>query len=171
MKLLYHFIFFCKQKNEKDPYFVTGLIDAEGCFMLQVTKNYKCLLDFSVQPVFVIGLHDKDLGLLYEIKSYFGVGNIKKGKGTAYYSVTKTKDLVDIIIPHFMKYSLITKKKADFILFSQAVGLVNKKEHLKEEGLHQIISIRASMNKGLSDELKCRFTGIIPVSRPEVVDP
>lgn len=33
----------------------------------------------------------------------------------------------------------------------------------------KIVSIKASMNKGLSDELKAAFPNIIPVERPKVV--
>jgi hypothetical protein len=71
--------------------------------------------------------------LLYEIKGYFGVGNIIKGKDMAYFAVTNKKDrrarsarrsspeegadLINVIIPHFMKYPLLTQKRADFELY------------------------------------------------------
>ncbi len=42
------------------------------------------------------------------------------------------------------------------------------KEHLASEGLTKIISIRASMNKGLSETLLTNFPDIIPVVRPLV---
>jgi len=45
---------------------------------------------------------------------------------------------------------------------------MNKKEHLTEEGLCKIVSIRAALNRGLSEELKIAFPGIIPVERPVV---
>ena len=66
---------------------------------------------------------------------------------------------------------LLTKKKSDFILFKQAVEIMNKKGHLSIEGLNQIISIKASMNLGLSDIINSKndFDKIIPVSRPLVV--
>jgi hypothetical protein len=38
--------------------------------------------------------------------------------------------------------------------------------HLTSEGLAKIVSIKASMNKGLSDKLKPYFTNITPVDRP-----
>jgi hypothetical protein len=41
-------------------------------------------------------------------------------------------------------------------------------EHLTIEGLHKIVSIRASMNKGLSDVLKTDFPDIQPVERPKL---
>jgi len=43
---------------------------------------------------------------------------------------------------------------------------MSQKEHLNLEGIIKIISIRASMNTGLSSELKVAFPNIIPVSRP-----
>jgi hypothetical protein len=44
-----------------------------------------------------------------------------------------------------------------------------RKEHLTPEGLRKIVSIRASVNKGLTDELKVAFPNTIPVPRPTVV--
>lgn len=37
-----------------------------------------------------------------------------------------------------------------------------------QEGLHQIISIKSSINRGLSDMLKAAFPEIIPIDRPVV---
>jgi hypothetical protein len=45
---------------------------------------------------------------------------------------------------------------------------MSSKEHLTSEGLTKIISIRASMNNGLSDLLKASFPNIKPVPRPKV---
>jgi hypothetical protein len=44
--------------------------------------------------------------------------------------------------------------------------LIQNKEHLTMEGLCKIVAIKASMNNGLSDELKAAFQGITPVQRP-----
>jgi hypothetical protein len=48
------------------------------------------------------------------------------------------------------------------------VDLLNKGEHLRLEGLHKIVSIRASINKGLTPELEAAFPDIVPVERPLV---
>jgi hypothetical protein len=45
--------------------------------------------------------------------------------------------------------------------------LILNKEHLTMEGLRKIVAIKASMNNGLSDELKAAFTNLPPVERPE----
>jgi hypothetical protein len=66
------------------------------------------------------------------------------------------------------KYPLITKKRADFILFKKVIDLMVKGEHLTKEGLEKIVCIKASRNKGLSEQLKTLFKSVIPVERPEV---
>ena len=45
---------------------------------------------------------------------------------------------------------------------------MNAKTHLTSEGLHKIINIKASLNLGISENLKLYFTNIIPVDRPLV---
>ena len=45
------------------------------------------------------------------------------------------------------------------------------KEHLTPEGLREIIAIKASMNLGLSEELKLAFPDVVPVVRPLVENP
>lgn len=82
--------------------------------------------------------------------------------------VQSVKDL-QVIIDHFENYPLITQKRADYELFKQAVELMEQKEHLTMEGLEKIVAIKASLNNGLSAELKAAFPEIIPVPRPSVV--
>jgi len=45
---------------------------------------------------------------------------------------------------------------------------MSKKAHLTEEGLKEIVNIKASMNLGLSDMLKTEFKEFIPVERPVI---
>lgn len=46
---------------------------------------------------------------------------------------------------------------------------MNEGAHLTTEGLTKIVSLKASMNNGLSDKLKTHFTNIIPMDRSAVV--
>jgi len=73
-----------------------------------------------------------------------------------------------VLISHFEKYPLITKKKADLLLFKQILDIMNNKKHLTIEGIQKIVAIKASLNLGLSDELKKAFPNIIPVTIPLV---
>jgi len=83
------------------------------------------------------------------------------------FQVTKLGDLL-FIIKHFKFYPLKTQKYADFLLFKKAFNIINNKKHLTIEGLHELISIRASLNKGLPERLKIAFPKIKPIIRPKV---
>ena len=48
--------------------------------------------------------------------------------------------------------------------------MIIRKQHLTQKGLTAIVYIRASLNLGLSDELKEAFPNTVPVNRPLVVD-
>jgi len=72
--------------------------------------------------------------------------NIKKEVYSVQFRVTKIKDLINVIIPNFDSYPLLTQKKADFILFKQVVLMMDRKEHLTIEGLQKIVAIRGSIN-------------------------
>jgi hypothetical protein len=64
---------------------------------------------------------------------------------------------------------LLTQKAADFILFKQVVDIMSKRNHFSIESLKQIINIKATMNLGLSDNLKTEFSQYIPVERPNIL--
>jgi len=155
------------------PWFITGFSDAEASFMVFVNKNSIVKLGFQIQACFQIGLHEKDRALLEMIQFYFkGVGNIsKQGKDLVQYRVTsQNPEGLEIIVEHFENYPLITQKKADFELLKQVIEIIKNKEHLTEKGLAKIVSIKASMNNGLSDELMIAFPNVNPTPRPFVVD-
>lgn len=148
----------------------SGLIDGEGSFSIVVDRNKTRKLGWRVQLKFQIGLHTKDLNLLYLLQQYLGdIGSIHlaRKREIVNYSIDSNEDLNKLII-HLEKYALLTQKAADFLLFKQAVKLLNNKAHLTVEGLYQIVNIKASMNLGLSNMLKSEFEGYTPVERPVI---
>jgi len=97
------------------------------------------------------------------------VGNITLGKELCQYRVTSIKDL-EIIINHFENYPLITQKWSDYQLFKLAFNIIKNKNHLTQDGLNELISIKSSMNLGLGNELKLAFPNIKPITRPKVTN-
>ena len=155
------------------PYWVTGFSDAEATFSLKVSKSSTTRSGWNVIPEFQIALHSRDLLLLRKIHSFFAIGIVKERSNRiqAYYSVQSARALADVIIPHFDRYPLLTQKKADYLMFKQAVNILLEGEARSSmEGMQKIISIKASMNLGLSDELKMIFPTVIPVPRPVITD-
>jgi len=84
------------------------------------------------------------------------------------FQVVKLSDLA-CIFEHFDNYPLKTQKHADYLLFKKAFDIISNKQHLTEVGLHKLISIRASINKGLPERLQTAFPNITPALRPEVI--
>jgi hypothetical protein len=89
---------------------VTGFTGAEGCFsiIIEITDPLK----WKVRSSFEINLHTEDADILYKIQSFFGVGSVYKrlSRKTSVFRVTNVKDLNTVIIPHYTKYPLISKK-------------------------------------------------------------
>ena len=98
-----------------------------------------------------------------------GIGNISKpnSNSTVEFRVNTLKDLVYVIIPHFDKYPLVSKKRLDFFFFKQIVLLMLNKEHNTLEGLKKVVACRAHINLGLTAELKEVFPDIISAKKIE----
>lgn len=150
-----------------NPWFLTGFSDGESSFYITMHKSNNVKTGWSVRAIFETHLHVKDIALLEKIQaSLGGVGSITTRDNQVSFKVYY-KDLA-VLIDHFDNYPLITKKRADFELFKRVLGLINRQEHLTPEGLIKIVSIKASMNKGLSEDLKTAFPNVTPVSKPFV---
>ena len=132
-----------------------------------MNKNEKYTNGYNVFPRFGIKLHIRDKALLESIKVYFeNIGSIVDYKDKAVQYKVGSIENLKIIINHFDKFPLITQKWSDFQLFKQGVELISSKEHLTENGIKKLIVIKASLNKGLSEDLKKYFLNIVPVLKP-----
>lgn len=119
--------------------------------------------------MFTIELNNRDILLLKRVWAFFGVGTFTERKnGKVVFYVQSFANLTEVIIPHFNKYPLLTNKRADFIIFTNIIKLLKDKEQATMVGLQKIINMRASMNKGLSDNLKIVFPNTKPIARPTI---
>lgn len=150
-----------------NPYWVTGFSDAESSFSIRISKDEKRYKSIRIAPIFFIELDKKESFLLKKIQDFFDAGTIinrvRKGKPSVIYSVQSIKTLKNIIIPHFNQYNLLTTKKDDFNFFSKVVDILVTKQHKTEQEINEILSLKASMKKGLSNTLMNMFPGVIKV--------
>ena len=135
-------------KNLIDPNWITGFVDGEGTFYVGINKHQEMTAGWQVLPEFRIVQHQKDIKLLYKLKKYFGCGTVRKNYGDRYeLRIRKLDHLKNVVIPFFEKYPLQTRKKYDFLSFRKVVLLMDKKEHLTEEGIKKIFSAIKKMNR------------------------
>jgi NADH:ubiquinone oxidoreductase subunit K len=155
------------------PLFVSGFTDAEGSFVVTILKKAGYKTGWAIQARFQIKLHETDRALLVLIQKFFGnIGNISpvNTRSSVEFRVNILGDLLNVIIPHFEKYNLITNKHSDFVIFKEIVLLMTKNLHKDFMGLQLILNNRASLNWGLTDSLKVAFPLTIPVARLPVKD-
>lgn len=105
-------------------------------------------------------MHERDRDLIQAISNYFGgIGHVSKPNkaSTVEFRVNCLKDIANVILPHFDQYPLLTKKRIDYRLFKQIVLLMLSQQHHTLSGTQKIVNLKASLNLGLSDELKKSF--------------
>lgn len=113
-------------------WYITVLTDAEGCFIVNIIKDNTRTTGYNIQTSFELNLNHKDLDLLKNLKYTLGVGNIyyNSNDKTYKYKVSDLNNLINIIIPQFKQYRLLTHKYLDFIIFSKIMNIIKNKEHL-----------------------------------------
>lgn len=102
-------------------WFITGFSDAEGTFIITITKNSKLYVGWKVKVMFKIGLDIKDYDLLQCIQGFFGVGKVTLDtkNNTCVFQVHVLKEIVEVILLHFNKYPLISNKGVGFFIVSR----------------------------------------------------
>ena len=166
--LLFSGVSLQNSKITLDPWFVTGLVDGDGGVGVSIRRNFKSLLGYAIGLTFEVGLDRKDEDLLKGLQAYFGVGGVYSSSGNMLrYKVSSIQDIIRVILPHFAKYPLVTQKRADFELLRCVIDILNSGP-LSPEGLKKIVAIKATLNRGLTPELRASFPEIIPVERPTI---
>ncbi|KKP32500.1 MAG: hypothetical protein A2360_02375 [Candidatus Staskawiczbacteria bacterium RIFOXYB1_FULL_32_11] len=137
--------------------YIVGLVDGEGSFTVYIKdpkSQKKIERRTKAEPRFYIKLIEKDKKILYELKKYFGCGNVyfqkdtRKNHQNCYrFEVTKRDDLQKIIIPFFKKNKLLfISKQNDFKLFCELMSRIKKGEHLTDLGLEKMYQIKQKMH-------------------------
>lgn len=130
----------------KDPHWLAGFTSGEGCFLVNIRKSTSSKFGFNVHLRFQITQHSRDASLLKSFEKYLSCGGVYKHSENAVdFIVTKFPDHVEKIIPFFNKYPIIGVKSKDFDDWCKVAWLIKDKKHITEEGLAQILNIKAGM--------------------------
>ena len=144
------------RRNLSNDYIV-GLVDGEGSFTVYIKNpqdNKKVGRRVKAEPRFYIKLIEKDKDILYELKNFFGCGNVYFQKDTRpnhqhcyRYEVTNRNDLQNIIIPFFKKNDLqFNSKKNDFIIFCKLMKQIKNGDHLDDLKLVEMFQLKSQMH-------------------------
>jgi hypothetical protein len=130
-----------------NPYWLSGFVAGDGSFMISISKNKNCKTGFQVQPLFNLAQHSKDLKLLKKIKIDFfkDEGKFYNNKTDCRIVFKTLNEINKYLIPHFTNFPLMNRKETEFIIWCQIIKMIQKKEHLTEEGLNLIRKLRNEM--------------------------
>ena len=132
-----------------DAEWITGFVDGEGCFHVGINRHSDMKCGFQVLPEFTVVQHERDVQLLHELREFFDCGVVRANHGDRWaFRVRGKKDLLERIVPFFVKHPLKTKKNVDFIKFRHVLRLMEAGVHLTSEGIDEIRSIAIKMNRG-----------------------
>jgi len=131
------------------PSFITGLVEAEGCFSVSINKDKRAKYGRNVSLRFRIQMLKNEADLLCAVKAFFNCGTLWYSKDDfVSFIVNDISSIKNIILPHFLQYPLRGTKHLDFLSFKEAFNIVDKKEHLLEDNLFKLSNISKGMNTG-----------------------
>ena len=130
------------------PWFITGLVDGEGCFTVSFSFRKKLKVGIETRPSFSTSLNERDLDLLKQIHGYFKCGAIRYSRTdrTYKYETRSVEDISNYVIPHFERYPLQGGKSRDFELFKVICFKVRANHHISGKHLSAIIEMAYQMN-------------------------
>lgn len=138
------------KKQEELGFYLAGFVDGEGCFSVSIKPRCEAKLGWVVDPMFQVYQHRDSRFVLELCQKVLRCGYIveKDSKRTVLvYVVDRIQTLREKVLPFFERYRLITGKHKDFMKFREIVLRMSRKDHLRLEGLKEIVEIACKMNK------------------------
>lgn len=100
------------------PQWIVGFVDGDGCFSI-VTPS-----EGGKRFCFVVSQHQRSGYVLYQLKDFFGCGNVHKTSGGMMeFRVETPNDLMTVIFPFFQQYPLQSCKIINLQEISDALYL------------------------------------------------
>ena len=136
-----------KPNNSTDlkNHWLAGFSDADASFQIKIlNKNDTNEVRLNYQ------IDQKNNNLLVLIKDFIG-GNIgyRKTQNTYYYGSTSFGSAKNVV-NYFNDFHMLSNKHVNYLKWRKAYLIVQNGDHLKKDGLNQIIKLKGTMNR-LSD--------------------
>ena len=135
------------QQERLDPWWVSGFVDGEGCFHVSINRVPKMSNGWQVLPEFRIVQHSRDEAILHRLREFFGCGRVVVNRGMQ--KELRIRRLEDLkrVVEFFTEHQLQSKKKSDFEIFRDIIAVIDRREHLRDEGLGNIANMAWKMNR------------------------
>jgi LAGLIDADG endonuclease len=130
--------------------YISGYADGEGCFTVSISPRAMLAAGWEVRSSFSVSQNGDRAEVLHALQAHFGCGSIRPDRSdkTAKWETRRLDDLVGRVIPHFIRYPLLSAKRLDFERCAFVCRRMADGRHRSREGLIEIVSIVREMNPG-----------------------
>lgn len=128
-------------------HWLAGFCDTDASFQIKIlNRSNRVEVRLNFQIVRCGALQKKD-NILVLIKNFIG-GNIgyRKSQDTYYYGSTSFGSAKNVI-NYFDNFNLLSSKHINYLKWRKAYLLIQKKNHLNNEGLNKIIKLKNTMSR------------------------
>ncbi len=135
--------------TENLKWFVSGFVDGEGSFCLNIKQRKDSKYGLRIEPAFYVYQHERGIKILELIQMMFGCGSIhrKSNPSSVFtYQISGIQPCFSKVLPFFETYPLIVKSKT-FEIFSKAIKMMHSKEHLTKSGFISLVDYAYEMNQ------------------------
>ena len=129
--------------------YLSGYADGEGCFCVTFNRSRRHRFGWDIRPSFSVSQNSDRAEILKLFQESFQCGTIRPDRSdkTLKYEVRSVAQLAAIVVPHFVRYPLLSSKAEEFGMFAAIVSLMHNGEHLKREGFGKIVQLAEQLNK------------------------
>lgn len=136
------------QQERLSADWVVGFVDGEGCFFVGINRQPSMKLGWQVLPEFRVVQHEKDITILEQLQRFFGFGQVTTNHGDRKELRIRGIEQLNKVVEFFKAHPLRTVKRSSFESFAEVIAIMNRGEHLTEDGLQRIKDLAGRMNRG-----------------------
>jgi hypothetical protein len=146
--------------TEAARWFLAGFIEGEGSLCVSIKRHPTCRHGYYVDPGFFLYQHESGRAVLELAQQVFGSGGISRKSGSdsvLFYEVSSTSVLRQRVVPFFERYVVpFSCKRETFERFKEILEMMARKEHLRDDGLAEIVRKVYSMNPASKGRARLR---------------
>jgi LAGLIDADG endonuclease len=146
--------------TEAARWFLAGFIEGEGSLCVSIKRHATCRHGYYVDPGFFLYQHESGRAVLELAQRVFGSGGISRKSGSdsvLFYEVSATSVLRERVVPFFERYVVpFSCKRETFERFTEILEMMERKEHLRDDGLAEIVRKVYSMNPASKGRARLR---------------
>jgi len=106
------------------------------------------VVGWEVRPSLSVSQNGDRAEVLLLIQRHFGCGRLRPDRSdrTVKWETRSLLTILQMVIPHFRRYPLLSGKQRDFELFADICEAMARGEHLAAPGLRAIVALAGQMN-------------------------